>query len=299
MLDWKDWHSRHLERIEVALKTATPSGLVGVERLESAMSYAVLAGGKRIRPLIVYATYELASPQVKLLTSSTVVDQVAMALELIHTYSLVHDDLPAMDNDDFRRGKPTTHKVYDEATALLVGDALQALSFQMLSELDADPQVKIDLIKELSFSAGVHGMCGGQAIDLANVGLILSLEQLIQMHQLKTGALLRTAIRLGTIMASLSEADKKSLDQFANDVGLGFQVTDDILDATQNSETLGKTAGKDAQNNKPTFVSFMGLAQAQSYAEDLLHSAIRHISHFGEEAEPLRRIAYWAFQRSS
>jgi len=299
MLDWKDWHSRHLERIEVALKTATPSGLVGVERLESAMSYAVLAGGKRIRPLIVYATYELASPQVKLLTSSTVVDQVAMALELIHTYSLVHDDLPAMDNDDFRRGKPTTHKVYDEATALLVGDALQALSFQMLSELDADPQVKIDLIKELSFSAGVHGMCGGQAIDLANVGLILSLEQLIQMHQLKTGALLRTAIRLGTIMASLSETDKKSLDQFANDVGLGFQVTDDILDATQNSETLGKTAGKDAQNNKPTFVSFMGLAQAQSYAEDLLHSAIRHISHFGEEAEPLRRIAYWAFQRSS
>jgi farnesyl diphosphate synthase len=299
MLDWKDWHSRHLERIEVALKTATPSGLVGVERLESAMSYAVLAGGKRIRPLIVYATYELASPQVKLLTASTVVDQVAMALELIHTYSLVHDDLPAMDNDDFRRGKPTTHKVYDEATALLVGDALQALSFQMLSELDADPQVKIDLIKELSFSAGVHGMCGGQAIDLANVGLILSLEQLIQMHQLKTGALLRTAIRLGTIMASLSEADKKSLDQFANDVGLGFQVTDDILDATQNSETLGKTAGKDAQNNKPTFVSFMGLAQAQSYAEDLLHSAIRHISHFGEEAEPLRRIAYWAFQRSS
>jgi farnesyl diphosphate synthase len=299
MLDWKDWHSRHLERIEVALKKATPSGLVGVERLESAMSYAVLAGGKRIRPLIVYATYELASPQVKLLTSSTVIDQVAMALELIHTYSLVHDDLPAMDNDDFRRGKPTTHKVYDEATALLVGDALQALSFQMLSELDANPQVKIDLIKELSFSAGVHGMCGGQAIDLANVGLILSLEQLIQMHQLKTGALLRTAIRLGTIMASLSEADKKSLDQFANDVGLGFQVTDDILDATQNSETLGKTAGKDAQNNKPTFVSFMGLSQAKSYAEDLLHSAIKHISHFGEEAEPLRRIAYWAFQRSS
>jgi farnesyl diphosphate synthase len=299
MLNWKDWHSRNLERIEGALKTATPSGLVGVERLENAMSYAVLAGGKRIRPLIVYATYELASPQVKLLTSSTAVDQVAIALELIHTYSLVHDDLPAMDNDDYRRGKPTTHKVYDEATALLVGDALQALAFNILSELDADPRVKIDLIKELSFSAGVHGMCGGQAIDLSNVGRILNLEQLIQMHQLKTGALLRTAIRMGTIMASLSEADKKSLDQFANDVGLGFQVTDDILDTTQNSQTLGKTAGKDAQNNKPTFVSFMGLSQAQSYAEDLLQSAIGHISHFGEEAEPLRRIAYWAFQRSS
>jgi len=299
MFDWKEWHSRHLERIEGALKTSTPSGLVGVERLESAMSYAVLAGGKRIRPLIVYATYELASTQVKLLTSSMAVDQVAIALELIHTYSLVHDDLPAMDNDDFRRGKPTTHKVYDEATALLVGDALQALAFQILSELDADPQVKIGLIKELSFSAGVHGMCGGQAIDLSNVGRILNLEQLIQMHQLKTGALLRTAIRMGTIMASLSEADKKSLDQFANDVGLGFQVTDDILDTTQNSQTLGKTAGKDAQNNKPTFVSFMGLSQAQSYAEDLLQSAIGHISHFGEEAEPLRRIAYWAFQRSS
>jgi farnesyl diphosphate synthase len=142
-------------------------------------------------------------------------------------------------------------------------------------------------------------MCGGQAIDLSNVGRILNLEQLIQMHQLKTGALLRTAIRMGTIMASLSEADKNSLDQFANDVGLGFQVTDDILDTTQNSQTLGKTAGKDAQNNKPTFVSFMGLSQAQSYAEDLLQSAIGHISHFGEEAEPLRRIAYWAFQRSS
>jgi farnesyl diphosphate synthase len=299
MFDWKDWHSRNLERIENALKTSTPSGLLGVERLENAMSYAVLAGGKRIRPLIVYATYELASQQVKSYTSTTSVDQVAIALELIHTYSLVHDDLPAMDNDDFRRGKPTTHKVYDEATALLVGDALQALAFNILSELDEDPRVKIDLIKELSFSAGVHGMCGGQAIDLSNVGRILSLEQLIQMHQLKTGALLRTAIRMGTIMASLSDADKKSLDQFANDVGLGFQVTDDILDATQNSETLGKTAGKDAQNNKPTFVSFMGLSQAQSYAEDLLQSAIRHISHFGEEAEPLRRIAYWAFQRSS
>ncbi len=299
MFDWKDWHSRHLERIEQALKTATPSGLVGVERLESAMSYAVLAGGKRIRPLIIYATFELAHADIKQKMLPVTIDQVGTALELIHTYSLVHDDLPAMDNDDFRRGKPTTHKVYDEATALLVGDALQAFSFQILSALDADPQVRIDLIKELSFSAGVHGMCGGQAIDLSNVGRILNLEQLIQMHQLKTGALLRAAIRMGAILAKLNADDKNSLDQFARDVGLGFQVTDDILDATQNSETLGKTAGKDAQNNKPTFVSFMGLIEAKSYAEDLLNSALKHLSHFGEEAEPLRKIAYWAFQRKS
>ncbi|SMC34818.1 polyprenyl synthetase family protein [Polynucleobacter kasalickyi] len=299
MFDWKEWHSRHLERIEQALKTATPSGLVGVERLESAMSYAVLAGGKRIRPLIIYATFELAHADIKQKMLPVTIDQVGTALELIHTYSLVHDDLPAMDNDDFRRGKPTTHKVYDEATALLVGDALQAFSFQILSALDADPQVRIDLIKELSFSAGVHGMCGGQAIDLSNVGRILNLEQLIQMHQLKTGALLRAAIRMGAILAKLNADDKNSLDQFARDVGLGFQVTDDILDATQNSETLGKTAGKDAQNNKPTFVSFMGLIEAKSYAEDLLNSALKHLSHFGEEAEPLRKIAYWAFQRKS
>ena len=299
MFDWQEWHSRYLDRIEQALKTSTPKGLVGVEQLESAMAYAVLAGGKRIRPLIIYATFELANFDIKQKMLPATTDQVAMALELIHTYSLVHDDLPAMDNDDFRRGKPTTHKVYDEATALLVGDALQAYAFQILSELDADPQVKIELIKELSVSAGVHGMCGGQAIDLSNVGCILNLEQLIQMHQLKTGALLRAAIRMGAILAKLSVADKKSLDQFAKDVGLGFQVTDDILDATQNSETLGKTAGKDAQNNKPTFVSFMGLVEATAYAEELLNSALKHVSHFGEEAEPLRKIAHWAFQRKS
>lgn len=299
MFDWKDWHSRHLDRIEQALKTSTPTGLIGVEQLESAMAYAVLAGGKRIRPLIVYATFELAPTAIKQKLLPVTIDQVGTALELIHTYSLVHDDLPAMDNDDFRRGKPTTHKVYDEATALLVGDALQAFSFQILSELDLDAPLKIDLIKELSMSAGVHGMCGGQAIDLSNVGRILNLEQLIQMHQLKTGALLRAAIRMGAILARLNTEDKNLLDQFARDVGLGFQVTDDILDATQNSETLGKTAGKDAQNNKPTFVSFMGLAEAKSYAEGLLNSALKHLSHFGEEAEPLRKIAHWAFQRKS
>ena len=298
MITWQAWHQTHFDRVESALGYSTPKNGPGLERLEEAMKYAVLAGGKRIRPLLVFATFELADPVVISKVSNEAVDQVAIALELIHTFSLVHDDLPAMDNDDLRRGKPTTHKVYDEATALLVGDALQAQAFQVLSTVNLEPALQVALIRELSFSAGAHGMCGGQAIDLANVGHALTLEELQRMHQLKTGALLRAAIRMGARLAYLSEQDVQLLDQFANDIGLGFQVVDDILDATQDSATLGKTAGKDAQDNKPTFVSLMGLDLAKEFSNNLLTSGLNSLNHFGAAADPLRMIAKWAIQRN-
>lgn len=293
------WYQSHFHRFERALKNSIPKGFNGVQRLEQAMDYALNAGGKRIRPLLLYATFELTNTHLSNQIDNATVDEVALSLELIHTYSLVHDDLPAMDNDDFRRGKPTTHKAFDEATALLVGDALQAYAFNLLSNTKLPAELQIKLIRELSFNAGMYGMCGGQAIDLASIGKSLSQEALIQMHQLKTGALLKASIRMGAFLADVSQTDMHHLDQFANDIGLGFQVTDDILDATQDSKTLGKTAGKDAQNNKPTFVSFMGLEDAKKYANNLLESALLQIEHFKDRANSLRLLAHLAFERKS
>jgi len=298
MFVWQQWHDEHLQRIEKTLLLSTPSGFKSVSRLEEAMAYAVGAGGKRIRPLLVYSTYYLGSDFPNNQQNILAVDKAGAALELIHTYSLVHDDLPSMDNDDLRRGKPTTHKAYDEATALLVGDAMQAQAFGLLSSLEISSDISLELIRELALSAGAHGMCGGQAIDLASVGKWLKQEDLVLMHRLKTGALLRSAIRFGAILGGLSAPNRSILDQIAQDIGLGFQVTDDILDATQDSSTLGKTAGKDEEDHKPTFVTLMGLEKSKLYAQELLERSLLALNYWGSEADPLREITRWAFTRN-
>lgn len=299
MFDWNSWHAQYAQRIELALTHALPSLGDGPDQLSSAMAYAVRAGGKRMRPLLIYATWELGQSSMQKVQDIGQVDALAVALELIHTYSLVHDDLPSMDNDDFRRGKPTTHKVFDEATALLVGDALQAQAYEVITGLQVPAILQIELIKELASSSGMNGMCKGQAIDLASVGKILDLATLEKMHRLKTGALLRCAIRMGAMMGGVSLEHRKKLDQIAHDLGLGFQVTDDILDTTQSSATLGKTAGKDQQADKPTFVSFMGLEASQAYAQKLLDRTTTALTSWGREADPLRAIVQWAFVRKS
>jgi farnesyl diphosphate synthase len=299
MFDWKNWHSQHFQRIELALVNAIPAVEDPLDQLHPAMAYAVRAGGKRIRPLLIYATWQLGQTNPESLQDIEQVDSAAVAIELIHTYSLVHDDLPSMDNDDLRRGKPTTHKMFDEATALLVGDALQSEAFAIITQIHIPANLKVEMMQELSMSAGMHGMCKGQAIDLANVGKVLDLQTLEKMHRLKTGALLRCAIRMGASLGGLPQNQRDLLDQVAQDVGLGFQVTDDILDATQNSETLGKTAGKDEQANKPTFVSLMGLDASQRYAEELLTKSLEALTQWGPEADPLRAISKWAFTRKS
>jgi farnesyl diphosphate synthase len=299
MFDWKTWHVEHFQRIELALVHALPAKEDGLDKLYPAMAYAVRAGGKRIRPLLVYASWQLGEKLKEEREALSEVDSAAMAIEMMHTYSLVHDDLPSMDNDDLRRGKPTTHKAFSEYIAILAGDALQAESFHILSMMQVPAKKKVEMIRELALSAGQNGMCKGQAIDLAHVGKQLNLESLEKMHLLKTGALLNCAIQMGSILGGLDDQQRRHLKQFAHYLGLGFQVTDDILDATQNSETLGKTAGKDDRSGKPTYVSLMGLDAAQTYSKQLMDKALLSLESWGKEAEPLRAITNWVFIRNS
>ena len=230
----------------------------------------VLDGGKRVRPLLVYAAGALFDADAAELA------RAAAAVEMIHAYSLVHDDMPCMDDDDLRRGKPTVHVKYDEACALLVGDALQSQAFEVLADGGLDPVRQLAMVRLLAKASGSLGMCGGQAIDLASVGLSLSLQELEQMHRLKTGALLRVSVLLGALAGkALSAEETQALDTYAAAIGLAFQVVDDVLDATADSATLGKTAGKDAADNKPTYVSILGLEQSQALAEKLRNDAHR------------------------
>jgi farnesyl diphosphate synthase len=252
------------------------------------MHYAATGGGKRVRPLLIYATASLAGKELDQVPG---VDACAVAVELFHTYSLVHDDLPCMDNDDLRRGRPTVHKAFDEASALLVGDALQTMAFQLIAQSALNDAQKVQVISSLSSAGGMAGMAGGQAIDLASVGKQLKQNELEQMHRLKTGALLRAAVQIGAIAIHLNEQEKKSLDVFASALGLAFQVVDDILDASSDSQTLGKTAGKDAAANKPTFVSLMGLDGAREFARKLHQEALDSLSIWGDNADLLRAIA--------
>lgn len=271
--------------------------------LHAAMRYAVLGGGKRMRPLLVHAAGALFGAEAGALK------RCAAALEMIHVYSLVHDDMPCMDDDALRRGKPTVHIAYDEATALLVGDALQAQAFLVLSDpalsnpaLDNPVPAarQVAMLHLLAQAAGSNGMCGGQAIDLASVGITLTLAQLEQMHQLKTGALLRAAVMLGAMCGkTLSEQEMRALDVYAAAIGLAFQVVDDMLDATADSGTLGKTAGKDAAANKPTYVSILGLEQSAILAEKLRTEAHLAIDPFGENAARLRELADLIVQRKA
>jgi farnesyl diphosphate synthase len=256
-------------RTETALERWLPSAHTAPARLHEAMRYSVLGGGKRMRPLLCHAAGEAlgADPQQ--------VDVAACAVEMIHTYSLVHDDLPCMDDDVLRRGRPTCHVEFDEATALLVGDALQTLAFQLLAELPAtaDAPRQLRMLTLLATASGSRGMAGGQAIDLAAVGMALGVEELEFMHIHKTGALIRAAVLLGAHAGSADEATLDALGHFANRAGLLFQVVDDILDAEGSTVTLGKTAGKDAAQDKPTYVSMLGVTRAKELAARLREEA--------------------------
>ena len=290
------WMATSAQRVDQAIEASFLNWNVSAQQLKDAMHYAATGGGKRIRPLLVYATAALSGKQ---LNDIPGIDDCAVALELFHTYSLVHDDLPSMDNDDLRRGRPTVHKAYDEATALLVGDALQSMAFGLIANSGFNESQKVRMISSLAKSGGLAGMAGGQAIDLENVGKPLTKEALENMHRLKTGALLRTAVEMGGIAIDLSLEQLKSLDQYASALGLAFQVVDDILDATADSQTLGKTAGKDAAANKPTFVSLMNLDGAREFARKLHLEAIESLAVWGDNAYLLKAIADKVLYRQS
>jgi len=274
-------------RVEAALERALPPREQPPRRLHEAMRYAVLGGGKRVRPLLAFAAGEAAGAAPERL------DPVACAVELIHAYSLVHDDLPCMDDDALRRGKPTVHVEFDEATALLAGDALQAVAFEMLADgrASGDRGVQIEMVRLLARAAGSRGMAGGQAIDLASVGRSLTLPELEFMHILKTGALIRASVTLGARCGALTPAELDRLDHYAKLIGLAFQVVDDVLDADSSTATLGKTAGKDAVQGKPTYVSLLGIERARALAEELRREAHEALESFGGRADCLRELA--------
>ncbi len=287
-LNFQSWASAHQNRFEDVLRNLLPSADVAPERLHAAMRYSVLDGGKRVRPLLAFAAGELVGADVAR------VNIAAAAVELIHAYSLVHDDMPCMDNDVLRRGKPTCHVQFDEAIALLVGDALQSLAFQLLAEhpLNDDPARQLQMLKLLAAASGSRGMAGGQAIDLDSVGKQLSLPELEFMHIHKTGALIRAAVLLGAHCGeALDEARLKRLDRFSKCVGLAFQVVDDVLDSEADTATLGKTAGKDADNDKPTYVTLLGVQAAKKMVAELHGEALDALGGFGEEACRLRELA--------
>ena len=272
LFDLSAWSAQQLDAIEQALSqwVANPQNGFVPAGLGEAMRYAVLDGGKRLRPLLVMAACEAAGGNAEAAL------RAACAVELIHAYSLVHDDMPCMDNDVLRRGKPTVHVQFGEAQALLAGDALQALAFELLTPADGSISAPIQaaLCRLLAKAAGYQGMAGGQAIDLASVGLPLTSEQLHEMHRLKTGALLQASVLMGAACGSASQGAQSALQSYGAAVGLAFQVVDDILDVTADAATLGKTAGKDAAQDKPTFVSLMGLQSSTDYAQQLLAQAL-------------------------
>ena len=282
------WLERSTERVDQAILRSFDELLSAASDLKTAMHYAATGDGKRVRPLLIYATASLTGKELDQVAG---IDACAVAVELFHTYSLVHDDLPCMDNDDLRRGRPTVHKAFDEASALLVGDALQTTAFQLIAQSALNDAQKVQVIASLSMAGGMAGMAGGQAIDLASVGKQLTQHELEQMHRMKTGALLRAAVQIGAIAIHLNEQEKKSLDVFANALGLAFQVVDDVLDASSDSQTLGKTAGKDAAANKPTFVSLMGLDGARGFVRQLHQEALDSLGIWGDNADLLRAIA--------
>jgi farnesyl diphosphate synthase len=290
-----DWMKTVQAHVETALEGYLPPASAMPHKLHEAMRYTVLGGGKRVRPLLVFAAGALFNADVAAL------ERAAAAVEMIHAYSLVHDDMPCMDDDALRRGKPTVHVAYDEATALLVGDALQSQAFLVLSEGGAVPPARqVAMLRLLAHASGSPGMCGGQAIDLDSVGISLTLAQLEQMHQLKTGALLRASVLLGALAGGdVSEAQMQALNVYSNAIGLAFQVVDDVLDATADSATLGKTAGKDAATNKPTYVSILGLEQSRALAAKLRNDAHQALAPFGDKAGRLRELADLIVQRKA
>ncbi|MDN4053238.1 polyprenyl synthetase family protein [Massilia sp. YIM B02763] len=294
-LPFADWMKAVQADTEAALDRFLPAATQEPAKLHDAMRYTTLGGGKRVRPLLAHASGELFG------APADAVARAACAVEMIHVYSLVHDDMPCMDDDALRRGKPTVHVAYDEATALLVGDALQARAFDVLAgATDVPPARLVTMLRLLAEAAGSAGMCGGQAIDLDSVGVALTLDQLERMHQLKTGAMLRVSVLLGALAGSdLGPAQLEALGAYAKAIGLAFQVVDDVLDATADSATLGKTAGKDAAANKPTYVSILGLEPSKALAEQLRRQAHEALAPFGEQALRLRELADLIVQRKA
>lgn len=289
-----EWTRKIQGAVEETLESFLPSKEQLPSSLHEAMRYAVLGGGKRFRSQLVFASGELFG------ASFLTLLHVASAVELLHAYSLVHDDMPAMDNDLLRRGKPSVHAKYGEATALLVGDALQAQAYTVLSFMDIGAQQIVKMVQILSRATGSLGMCGGQAIDLESVGKTLSHEALEKMDQLKTGALFEASLLLGAYSSRLLLSEEiQILKQYASALGLSYQITDDILDATGQTKTLGKTAGKDQKDNKPTYVSLLGLIEAKKLATHYANEAILSLAKYGDAALRLRQLANWVLIREN
>ena len=289
------WISHTQARVESVLDVNMPLESISPMRLHEAMRYSVLGGGKRVRALLAYGAGEFCGAQLNK------IDLPAASVEIIHAFSLVHDDMPCMDNDDLRRGKPSTHNKYGDAMAMLVGDALQSLAFALISQekLLNNATQKLQMLHILALASGSRGMAGGQAIDLESIGIPLTRAELEHMHIQKTGALVRAAALLGAYSADNPDEDKvKAVDHFAKSIGLAFQVVDDILDAKADTKTLGKTAGKDADQNKSTYVTILGISAAQQLVDELHANAMAALSFYGSEADLLRQLANFITQRS-
>ena len=283
------------KRVNTALDKYLPAEDPPEHNLAAAIRYSVMGGGKRIRPAMVYAAGEAIG------VSTDLMDIPACAVEMIHAYSLIHDDLPAMDDDDLRRGRPTCHKAFDEATAILAGDALQALAYEILAKDDhkeLTAQHRIDMLSLLTEASGAHGMAGGQAVDLASVGKQLNLAQLEHMHQLKTGALIRASILLGGMCKqNITPLEIESLDNYARCIGLSFQIQDDILDVIGDTKTLGKPQGSDQAQKKPTFPAIIGLEESRQLAMEQHNLALKHLEPLAEKANSLRQLSAYIVER--
>ena len=291
-----DLLSHFRQRVDRALDHWLPKATIEPQRLHEAMRYMTLGEGKRLRPILVYAAGRANG------VAESALDGLACAVELIHSYSLVHDDLPAMDDDDLRRGRPTCHRAFDEATAVLVGDALQVLAFEIMARdeaLDVDNATRVQMIAELAGASGTHGMAGGQAIDLAAMGRRLTLDELETMHRMKTGALISVSVRLGTLACphELPPARLDLLTAYADCIGLAFQIRDDILDEQGEAEIIGKTPGADRARDKPTYATMLGLPQAEQQAQRLHGRALELLSDFGPEADMLRDLSAYIVER--
>ena len=284
--------ARWAQRVEAVLEQTLPTAETAPQRLHAAMRHATLGGGKRIRPLLVYAAGSLFG------TDERWLDAPATAVEMIHAYSLVHDDLPAMDDDALRRGKPTLHVAFDEATAILAGDALQTQAFSLLAEAPVSAELRVAWLRSLASASGVSGMCGGQALDVDATGQLQSLAQLERMHALKTGALIRASVRMGALAGTVDEGTLQVLDGFAQALGLAFQVRDDILDVESSSEALGKTAGKDAAQAKSTYPALLGMEGAKAKLKELDGVMQDALSPFGQRATALWALGKLAIHRT-
>jgi len=292
----KSLMTTYRQQVDAALESRLPADSIQPTRLHEAMRYAVLNGGKRVRPLLIYLTGQALD------VKPASLDAPACAVEFIHAYSLVHDDLPAMDDDDLRRGKPTCHKAFDEATAILAGDALQMLAFYVLSHdpnLQTTDKQRLEMIETLAQASGSRGMAGGQEIDIESVGKSLNIAELENMHIHKTGALIRASVKLGALASPFVEKNQlEQLDHYAKCIGLAFQIQDDILDVESTTETLGKRQGSDIAHEKVTYPALLGLRGAKDMARELIDDAITSLAYFDDKADPLRWMADYIVTRN-